>query len=165
MRDSLPARFWAKVNRRGDDECWEWLASKNDGYGHMRIDRQHMEKAHRISYRLHHGEIPEGFCVMHKCDNRACVNPKHLSLGSLADNNTDRNAKSRQAMGERLSVVKRGELHGAARLTEEQVLEIRRRYIKGGVTQMQLADEYGVGRANIGAITIGRSWRHLAGPE
>jgi len=153
-------RFWEKVDRRTDGECWEWLASKNDGYGHLRVDRQHMEKAHRISYRLNVGPIPPGMAVMHRCDNPACVNPRHLELGTLAENNHDRNAKGRQAKGARLSEVKRGELHGAAVLTECDVLAIRARH-DVGARNRDLAAEYGVEQSTISAVVRRRSWKHL----
>ena len=161
-RHTLPDRFWAKVDRRGPNDCWNWTATKSrDGYGHIHTDRLHAEKAHRVSYRLHFGEIPSGMAVMHRCDNPSCVNPSHLELGTLAENNADRNAKGRQAAGERLSLVKRGERHGAAKLSEHDVVAIRERFAAGRVSQDELALEYGVSRTNISAIIVRRSWRHV----
>lgn len=91
---TLTDRFWPKVSR-ADVGCWEWTGSKDrDGYGRIRIgDRPVM--AHRVSYEMHHGEIPDGAVVMHSCDNPACVRPTHLKIGSQADNITDRHLKGR----------------------------------------------------------------------
>ena len=85
--------------------CWLWMGAVNqNGYGTWSGD-----KAHRISWRLHQGEIPKGMCVLHKCDVRVCVNPQHLFIGTIADNNRDAINKGR--------VVYPGERHGSAKLT------------------------------------------------
>jgi hypothetical protein len=89
-------RFWEKVEIGAGDECWPWTACLRMGYGALMIAATKRHKsAHRISYEMHHGPIPPGMCVMHSCDNRACVNPAHLSIGTRGDNNTDRHIKGR----------------------------------------------------------------------
>lgn len=88
-------RFLAKVDIRGDGECWPWTGAVNDrGYGQCWISGR-MERAHRASYALSVGPIPDGLCVCHHCDVPSCCNPSHLFLGTIADNNADMVAKKR----------------------------------------------------------------------
>lgn len=90
---STEARFWAKVDKTGD--CWVWTAATNPkGYGQFYVEG--MRLAHRVSWILAHGPIPDDLCVLHRCDHPPCVNPAHLFLGTYADNNHDRDAKGRQ---------------------------------------------------------------------
>ena len=152
----LVERFWEKVDRRGPDECWPWTASMDkDGYG--RISRGapsgRMLKASRASWELHYlRPVLAGQCVLHTCDNPPCVNPRHLFLGTQLENTKDRDAKRRQAQGEK---------QGAAKLTEEKVEEIRRDYVRGSRTHGQpaLARKHGVSHAAIGYIVRGESWK------
>ena len=95
MTDTLikMERFWNKVDKT--DDCWNWTASKNiQGYGYFRFDGK-MRKAHRMAWLLVNGEIPDGMCVCHTCDNPGCVNPIHLWLGTNQDNMDDMNNKGR----------------------------------------------------------------------
>ncbi len=124
--------------------CWLWMGAVNrGGYGTWGRD-----KAHRVSWRLHQGDIPKGLCVLHKCDVRACVNPAHLFIGTIADNNQDAINKGRV-------VYANGERHGSSKLTVAQVAEIRadRR------SQRQIAASYGVTQQNIFAIKQGKTWK------
>ncbi len=89
------ARFWAKVDRRSDDECWEWTAHiDNHGYGTFAAANK-MALSHRVAFLIGHGVDPKGFCVCHKCDNRRCCNPAHLWLGTQRDNVIDGIQKGR----------------------------------------------------------------------
>ena len=89
----VKARFYDKV--LFDDGCWTWTAAKNnDGYGQIKV-KGIVIKAHRLSYEMHNGPVPEDMMVLHKCDVRECVAPEHLFLGKAKDNNEDRDAKSR----------------------------------------------------------------------
>lgn len=152
--------FWNKVDVRGDDECWEWTAGKfAEGYGSIRI-KNNMYLAHRVSWVLHHGEIPEhnsahGMCVCHTCDNRACVNPSHLFLGTNKDNMDDRDLKER-------GVNVTGEKHGMHKLTEEQVIDIRAKYIPHVYSLSMLAKEYGVHLSAIYCVVKYTTWKHVS---
>lgn len=148
-------RFWRYVNKNGPvhpiyGQCWMWtgpLRKGGSGYGYYYRDR-----AHRVSWRLHFGEIPLGICVCHKCDNPLCVNPSHLFLGTQADNNRDCYAKNRQN--------RKGERNPNAKLTDFQVKEVRRRYVKGlGGNSKQLAAEYGILQTSLLAIANHRTKR------
>jgi hypothetical protein len=150
-------RFWSKVDKRSQDECWPWKASANSGgYGAIKVNGK-AEKAHRVSWKIHNGSIPyhdsaHGMCVLHKCDNPGCVNPNHLFLGTNADNMKDMVLKGRSA-------DKSGEKNENVKLTASQVREIRRRHKECGVFHRVLAAEYGVSRVQIGRIVCGESWR------
>jgi len=156
-------RFWSKVNKTG--ECWEWGAGLNTGYGKFKLYGK-MVSSHRLSYVIHHPlsidlwEHRE-ILVCHKCDNRLCVNPAHLFLGSCADNVRDCIEKGRRFVGDRNSEKIKGEDNGRVILTETQVREIRNKYANGGITQQQLALEYGVERTTIGSIIRRRTWHHI----
>jgi len=152
-RKSLADRFWPKVKVGKPDECWQWQAALNGvGYGAMRIS---VEKGrlltHRFSYELHFGPIPKGMFVCHKCDNRACVNPSHLFLGTNRENMDDKIRKGRQLRGSQVPTSK---------LTEDDVREIRRLRSEG-VTCRVISQRVGVTQGHISDIATGRRWRHL----
>jgi len=101
LNTDIDSRFWSKIDKGDGTGCWLWTAAKrSSGYGQFWLDG-HQQSAHRASWQLHHGPIPEGMFVCHHCDVRPCVNPSHLFLGTLADNHADMCAKGRQARGEK----------------------------------------------------------------
>ena len=154
MRKTAEQRFWAKVDRRGEDECWEWTASTTkNGYGNF-VVRKKMVYAHRFSYSLVVGPIQDGCVIRHSCDNKKCVNPKHLLPGTQQDNMDD---KINRGRGRWI----RGESHGNAKLTETDVLEIRAMYAKGGVTHKELSGKYGVCTATITQAIRRINWKHI----
>lgn len=147
--DTLPDRFWKKVQKAGEDECWNWTgATQAFGYGCIGA-KGRIKSAHRVSYEMAKGPIPDGICVLHKCDNPKCVNPKHLFAGTKKDNAIDRSSKGRGK-----HCVFRGEDHPSAKITASDVLEIRASTDKN----VWLARKYGVSDAQICRIKRGERW-------
>lgn len=145
------AAFWAKADQSGGaDACWIWQGgTKSGGYG-IFWNGNRLEGAHQFSYRLSNGSIPEGLFVCHQCDNPACVNPKHLFLGTNQDNVDDCVAKGRHAYGEKQPTHK---------LTLGDVHEIRQLWSLGEMTQLELATQFGVSRSNISFVVGRKTWK------
>ncbi len=142
-----------RVDQRASDECWPWLGQiSNAGYGIMTINRQ-TYGAHRAAYESATGEAPGDLFVCHSCDNKICCNPAHLFLGTNTDNQRDASRKGLLAHGSR---------HARAKLTEDDVREIRRRRSEGE-SQYSLARAFGIGRPQIAAITNhpDKNWSHV----
>jgi len=157
MKGTLEERFWAKVDKKGPDDCWEWTgALGGDRYGHrygqIGISGK-IVRAHRVSWELANGPIPKGICVLHHCDNPSCVNPSHLFLGTKLDNAQDAIKKGRY-------VNLRGEDNGAAELTEQDVHEIRQ-MLGRGIPQRVIAKKYGVSKSTVTRIGAGKTWGWL----
>lgn len=147
--------------------CWLWTGTLNQwGYGKLAIQKKHWI-ASRASWTIYNKrEIPKGLLVMHKCDTRSCVNPSHLIIGTVQDNSNDMVAKGRSMTGDRNTSRKnphlqvRGSTHPYSKLTEEDVLQIKKD-LSNGVGQRELAKRYGVKPTNISNIKVGLSWRHV----
>jgi hypothetical protein len=145
----------------GPEACWPWQAEiTKAGYGRI-TDYWEKRLAHRYSWEIHNGcVIPDGMVVMHTCDVRICVNPAHLRLGTHKENTADMIAKGRaHMMGPKNP--RRGSENPRAKYTEEQILEIRRRYAEGGVTLQALADEYATTKTGIHKIVKRLIWKHI----
>lgn len=165
----IAAARLARCSSPSDSGCLIWNKGKNDyGYGSMRVNGR-TRGAHRIAWVCARGPIPEGLCVLHKCDVRACVNPEHLFLGSRAENIADMTAKDRQAKGERSGAslhpesYPRGERHWNARLTAETVCEARK-LNEQGISLSELARRFGVGLTTMHWAVMGVTWKHVAFP-
>lgn len=172
-------RFWGKVEKT--DGCWLWTGAKVGGYGHCWFRGGHA-RAHRASWCLTNGSIPEGLMVLHTCDVPACVKPSHLYLGVHSENMRDAVARKRMRRGDghglrvHPEALQRGDGHwshrnpervlrGArivnAKLDVAAVRNIRAR-LAAGATQLELAKYYGVSRQTVGNIVLGRAWNHVA---
>ncbi len=168
-------RFWDRVDKNGPThpihgQCWTWTGCIHNatGYGIFSL-RDGQLKAHRYSWELHVGPVPLALCVLHKCDNRSCVNPGHLFLGSPLDNVMDMVSKGRQAKGDthksrtKPETIHRGSAHCRAKLTEEDVLKIRAtyRYKDSRLGSTGLARAYGVSQFLIMCILKRKIWKHI----
>lgn len=151
-------RFWRGVQKtRG---CWNFRPNREHGYRQMLVKGRAVI-AHRFSWELHFGPIPDGLIVCHHCDNRACVRPDHLFLGTHATNATDKIRKGRAGWPAPHN-PSRGEDRYNARLTEKDVKKIRRHYENGTASQADMARKYGLSRETIGKIVHRKKWSHVA---
>ena len=153
LKDKITSRI-----RKDESGCWVWTGNlTSGGYGDIKIgsrtdNTRRSVRAHRLAYELFVGPIPPGMCVCHSCDNRQCVNPSHLFLGTLQDNADDRDRKGRNRP------PPYGESNGQSKLTENDVMEIRAAV---GLTNIALARRFGVGRKAILDVRHNTTWRHL----
>jgi hypothetical protein len=146
-------RFWSKVDKRGENECWNWQATKTRGYGLLSSAKNKSpHKAHRFSWELHFGKIPDGMAVCHKCDNPGCVNPNHLFVATQYENMQDAKRKGRMKHEPRY-----GEDNNGAMFTNETVRKIREEYATGIYTREELSKKYKT--TNIGRILRNKVYR------
>lgn len=152
------ARFWAKVDKRGPDECWLWTGgASRAGYGVIALPMGSARVyAHRVSYIIAHGSIPAGMHVLHHCDRPRCVSPHCLFHGTDLDNVRDMISKGRQ-----VSAQVKGEACGQSKLNEMNVREIRQRYAHGE-RSVVLAAAFNINRHTVNKICRRDTWAHLA---
>lgn len=152
-------RFFSRVDKASHpDGCWLWTGNRMlNGYG-----RYGQRTAHRLSYEMHHGPIRDGLMVCHRCGNRACVNPEHLYAGTARDNARDmiEHGTPTQVLT-RNKNAKRGAENVLAKLTDDEVREIRRLYAEGGHTLSALGKMFGVAATNIHSIVRRHTWSHV----
>ncbi len=152
---SLDDPFWGRVDIRGPDECWPWMAGRHAaGYGCLiRSDNGKHDTAHRVAFELTNGPIPAGIHILHDCDYPPCCNPKHLLAGTSGDNMRDKERKGRggHPVGEGNHSV----------LTRENVVEIRWLKATTGVSYVELGIMYGVTPVTIRNIVLCRKWKHV----
>lgn len=147
-------RFLSKVEKIPFHECWEWAGCKtHQGYGRFWLNGK-INESHRASYEIHNGPIINDLCVLHKCDNRSCVNPRHLFLGTRTDNHKDMMKKGR-------NIASCGEKNGFSKLKEFQVLEIRKAYKEKTLSTRKLAKKYGVSKFAIDCVIYRKRWQHI----
>lgn len=159
-KTDLLDRFEAWVERTPLDGCWIWIGTLwPNGYGYCRTESRRnspRELAHRLSWRLHVGEIPVGMNVCHRCDVRSCVNPAHLFLGTQLDNVRDMDAK-----GRRVNAAPKGERHANSKLREADVLAIAKDVT---TPRSVLAGRYMIDEETVSRIRARKAWTHLERP-
>jgi len=166
MQKQTPESFWGRVDKGDLDDCWDWTGSKNtSGYGNLQWHGR-VVQAHRVAYWLTYGgDRPEtkfrepGWpsryrrFVLHRCDNRTCCNPRHLFLGSMSANMRDAYKKGRKQQPR--------SSHANAKLTPEQVRDIRTRYYAGDAKQSELAEDHGVSQRVVSLVVRNESYRDV----
>jgi len=148
----MAVRFWDKVAKIPFHECWEWVGGRNkSGYGTIGFGgwRGPVTTSNRAAWILAHGSIPPGMMVLHHCDNRLCVNPDHLWLGTAADNAHDMVNKNRQARGVRNAKTKLSELD----------VPVIRRLREEGLSALKIARRYGLGESTVRQIVARQIWK------
>lgn len=147
---NTPEKFWSRVRRAGANDCWPWLGARDGGYGQLSYQGK-IWRAHRLAWKLTRGSFRN--FVLHRCDNPICCNPKHLFLGTQADNNRDRMLKGRDG-------DHKGMKHGRAVLTDKAVKFIR---AKPEFSGADLARRFGVTRTTVSRVRLWKSWTHVNG--
>lgn len=152
-REDWIDRFLRYVDDSDPDGCWPWIGPRHNAYGVLQIDYQFW-LAHRLSFALHTGNLPDGAFICHHCDNPPCVQPLHLYAGDSATNVADMMSRGR-------GVAPAGEQNGFSRITSEQVIAIRADWETGRYTQTELGRTYGVPQAHVSRIVLRRVWNHV----
>lgn len=146
-------RFMQRVMKNDITKCWNWTGSRmKNWHGNWRNSDGNNELVHRASWRIFVGELPNGMCVCHKCDNPLCVNPDHLFLGTQSENAHDMWNKGRARPG-----ISKGEKHGMSKLTAEIVKDIR----NSNLTGIELAKKYGITATTVCDVKKRRTWDHI----
>lgn len=157
LRDPFTiARFLSNVEHLAEAECWEWDGTKNsNGYGRFSFKNRH-RLAHRVAYEIFFGDVPNGMNVCHKCDNRRCVNPRHLWLGTQSENLADAAAKGRNFTPDTSA-----EKNGNTSLDWERVRAIRKLH-RDGMKKFHIAQIFNVSPSTVGNITKNQTWKEVS---
>ncbi len=157
MDDNTIERFESKFVPEPNSGCWLWVGARSGGrhggYGYMNVGGQ-MLSAHRLSWNIHYGEVPDRLFVLHRCDTPSCVNPAHLFVGTHSENMSDMVKKGRS---QRVT----GALCSGAKLTRDDVVKIRLMYAAGGRSYSSLAKEFSVDPSTARDIVVGETWSHI----
>lgn len=172
VKPNVAERLWSGMDKSGD--CWVWTGKVTKaGYGVISV-RGKEWSTHRLAYTLAKGPIPDRLDVLHSCDNPPCGRPDHLSVGTALENTKDMLQKGRgtkpptfsggdHPLRRRPGLACHGQAHPKAKLTEQQVLQIRKEHA-AGISYSELAGRYEVDKSNIAAIVTRKTWRHLNQP-
>lgn len=150
---TLAERFAGKYSVDETTGCWNWNSLTRKGYGYLKSGNSKKLSAHRVSWELHHGEIPDGLWVLHRCDNPQCVNPDHLFVGTAKDNNEDMMSKGRQKLNNSGN-WQAGEKHRKSKLSSEAVAIIREKRMR----PTDYSKIYGISVSTVCNIQAGRTW-------
>ena len=163
-----PDDIWDHIEINGSMECWPWtMGIHHSGYGVVNLPnkkqgrRNWQVRIHRLVWELTFGEIPEGLCVLHKCDNPPCCNPNHLFIGTYKDNYWDMVKKGRRGKCGYKPGKFVGEKATAAKLTNKEVLEIKRLLNKSRLTHSEIASRFDCNRVTITQINLGIIWNSV----
>lgn len=146
---TVKERFFKYVKKT--DGCWLWIGGLVNGYGQIRVNGK-PELAHRVSWQLNNGDVPEGKYVLHKCDVPRCVNPEHLYVGDQYDNMDDMWSRGRAKPGHVC-----GETHGCSKLTEELVKMIR----NSDLSPKELCNQLNLSHTTISDVKLKKTWKHV----
>lgn len=157
----IEERFWKKVDIKGENECWHWLGRSNQPYGYTGIlpygvvrFQGNITMAHRVSFMLKKGPIPEGHIIRHTCDNPKCVNPNHLISGTYKENSQDAIQRGRFN-------VRRGEKVNTAKLNEHQVRLLRKKFQEKKLSALEISLLMGMRLVSVYRMLQGHSWKHI----
>lgn len=149
--EEVVRRMEKRTKHKGPDDCWLWVSTlDSSGYGMLKVNGRY-QKAHRLAYEIRHQKKLGNLFCLHHCDTPACVNPKHLYAGTHEDNMRDKMERN----------PPRGSNNGNAKLTDADIVQIRKRLAKGE-TGAAIARDYGMTRQAINQIRRGEKWRHNA---